>query len=266
MTAVTEDLIDGASFSESSNGLAATRTFLVTGLSGSPSFKTAEALFATGIPRFGDAHPNAPGVVVVSRTARPASRDSNASAIVQITYGQPTAEQGVPDAGGSSVQFSLGSSVQSVTTQKDASGNQILLSHTFTDTDESGNVTERIETQGGEVDIQVPQTVFRVTRRESQSPGANSLFYTGKINSVPFLGGEPKTWLCTRIEGDSDDGGETFVVAYEFQYNRETWDATVVFIDPDTGRPPKDLVDGEGIKTVRVYQLVDFNALNLGVV
>jgi hypothetical protein len=102
------------------------------------------------------------------------------------------------------------------------------------------------------------------SRREGFSPAFKSRNFVGRTNSGTWGGDPPGSWLCTRIEGVSDDGGQTFNVTYEFQYNIDTWLATVVFIDPDTGRPPENLIEGEGLKQVQVYPRVDFNLLNLG--
>ena len=96
-------------------------------------------------------------------------------------------------------------------------------------------------------------------------------------NAAISLTGDPdRTWLCTRIDGQSQDGGVSFVVTYEFQIRRgpylseatpptyQGWDAVVVYIDPETDKPIQEPVWGETIKLVRVYPEMDFAALNIG--
>ena len=48
---------------------------------------------------------------------------------------------------------------------------------------------------------------------------------------------------------------------YEFQYNPDTWDPTVRFIDSVTGKPPKDLVKDVGYKTVKKMPSCDFESV-----
>ncbi len=55
----------------------------------------------------------------------------------------------------------------------------------------------------------------------------------------------------------------TYLVDYEFQYLAETWDALVYWIDPDTNRPPSDLVLNTGYKRVQIYETANFASLSL---
>ena len=52
-------------------------------------------------------------------------------------------------------------------------------------------------------------------------------------------------------------------MTYEFEYRLNTWDVTVVFLDEKTNRPPEGLADGVEIETYEIYQLKNFNSLNV---
>ena len=50
---------------------------------------------------------------------------------------------------------------------------------------------------------------------------------------------------------------------YTFQYDPDTWDAHAVFIDPNTGKPPKGLEADVGEKWFEMYLTTDFSGLDL---
>ena len=41
----------------------------------------------------------------------------------------------------------------------------------------------------------------------------------------------------------------------------DTWDPTAVFIDARTNKPPPDLVEGVGFKTIQKHEKVDFDEI-----
>ena len=114
-----------------------------------------------------------------------------------------------------------------------------------------------------------------VTRQEDISGAAlnNKVRdFVGTINNAGWLlaPGDPAgVWLCAGIEGISNDNGLTYVVTYSFQYRADYWEITVVYIDPNTGRPPKDLAFGTsegdiGSRNRYAFQeSADFNELGL---
>ena len=117
--------------------------------------------------------------------------------------------------------------------------------------------------QGADVELSIPQLVLTETRKESSTPANTARAFVGKVNQFACFGGAARTWLCTRIEGTTNDRGASYEVTYEFQYNEQTWDAVVVFRDPNTQRPVDSPEEGEGIKTVQVYSVANFAALGL---
>ena len=74
--------------------------------------------------------------------------------------------------------------------------------------------------------------------------------------------------MCTRIDGVSNDGGETYRVTFEFQYNSRLWAFTGQWIDPETDLPVpvKDYdrrTAPEEERTFRVYDEIDFGILGI---
>ena len=112
----------------------------------------------------------------------------------------------------------------------------------------------------------------------------------GKINSDMFLPvpnkipspedkhARPGCWLCTGINASTNDSGVTYDVSYSFAFRPSVevggdeylkgWNAEAVFIDPATGRPPKDLgervsgLSGEAAwRSVQIYDEVAFSGI-----
>jgi hypothetical protein len=245
------DILEGYTVQQSANDLRAIRTAVLTGLDGAASALAYKALIHPDMPVMYAPHPTIPNLRLVRRSAEAIDADK---ARVTLEYALFLMLYELPHEG-DTPKIQVGSTVQEVATNMDVNGDQMFVSHTYPD----GRTVE----QGGEVQIQVPQTVFRLSRKENSSPEARARAFVGTVNSGPWKGDAARFWLCTRIEGNSDDGGETYDVAYEFQRNPNTWDALVVFIDPETNKPPNGLVDGTGLKTYQVYPATDFNFLEL---
>lgn len=93
----------------------------------------------------------------------------------------------------------------------------------------------------------VPSVVWRVTER------VGGLNVVSEAQNIVGTIDASHHWLCTRVDARSEDGGETYVVTYEYQFNPETWDVTVEWTDPETRKAPPDLVEGEGRQTFQIY-------------
>lgn len=119
--------------------------------------------------------------------------------------------------------------------------------------------------QAATVDVELPMQVRRYTRREIGSPDAKAQDFIGTINSKPFLGSERHFWMCTRLNGTSRDGGETWFVDYEFQRHPGTWDPEIFFLDSETGEAATVLFPSNEFpqRRVQVVDERDFNLLNL---
>lgn len=261
MATVTSDLVEHASLKEVDGILSATRGFMVDGIEGDPTAIAYLALFADGVPVAGAFHPTIPGIRASERAPIVLSPSQ---CIVVVTY-KPwrldiqRAEPGAPP------QIEIGASVQEAETNFDVNGTIITTPYKGKHLNSLGNLVEFSDIGTGTVKFEVPQLVFRYTRREKNSPQELARNYVGKVNSGFFLGDPSHTWLCARIEGSSDDGGLTYKTVYEFQRAHVDWRATVCYEDPDTGKIPNDVAPGNGKVVVEVYEEADFGALGLGV-
>lgn len=255
------DLIDEASAQSDENGVTAVRKFIVTGLSAQASGRMLEALNVVGIPRRGQTHPNLAGIVVKSVSASPCP-DSKGSAYVVVTYAAPTYNTQEPSKTAKPT-YRLGGNTTDFETSQDAKGNQMVLTHTKKTQDEDGNVVDEVlPPQPAKVTIQKPQAYLSCERPEPIPVNFKSLMtYIGCVNSAPFQGFPARYWLCTAI--DVDESGDRANVSYQFQLNFNTWDALLVYIDPATGAPVENPVEGKGIKSFKVYPEADFNQLGI---
>jgi len=217
-------------------------------LSGPEDVRLIDALLALDVPQRGDYHPVFTDLPVDNVRATPVA-DSSDMANVRIRYAYPTGAAGFinfPDET-APPQIEIVSAVVPMTTEfcyvgrgNNTQQNQIVLLH----------VTEEDETsvpryQVGEVEIQVPVAIVRYRRRERKNPQDKARDYVGTVNSKGVFGDVAHMWLCTRLGGPSDDGGQSYNVTYEFQRNVDSWDKVVVFRDPDTGYPMQIPTSGD---------------------
>jgi len=262
--AVVKDVVESAALTVAGTGTTATRLFVVSDLAGAPESRTARASFAPGIPQVGTPHPAVPGLVVESIGV--ACKDPE-TYFVTVNYKYPSGSGG-GSSPGSKAQISGGANAQTVQTNLDAKGRLMEISYAYkTGTDDApGSV---VKTQTGEVQIQVPMPVLRFTRREKLDPFDKIKKYVGKINGGAFRGDEKHYWLCSAIDFQSQDGGKTYDVTYEFIRNENTWSATVLYIDPTTGQPPSPEQSAlapevpNGVAQFDVYPEANFGGLNL---
>lgn len=120
----------------------------------------------------------------------------------------------------------------------------------------------------------IPERTIVITRQEViTGPAVSEMArdFVGKVNRSGWLlapGDLSHTWLCNGIEGVSNDNGLSYVITYSFQYREDKWTQTVIYLDPNTGRPPPDVAKGEGntISSKNTYAMqgnADFNELGL---
>jgi len=123
--------------------------------------------------------------------------------------------------------------------------------------------------QGGEISIFEPQEtlVMEGLYTTNDIRGLQKKLIN-HVNKDEWLGNPPRTWLVTAFEWESYDVEQTadtsnlmtFKIRIEFQYQRGTWDPTVVFKDPVDGKPPAGLKEDVGYKTIEYYPSVSFNS------
>lgn len=264
------DIDEGPSVTIDQDGPHATRVARVFGLRGTPSARLWYATQAPGVPQYGDHHPWIEFLPVSRVHAVLASEGTTDIATVTIDYGFSPGGVGSPTyfdnepSDTALPQLEVLTTVQLAQTQFDVNRVQIVVSRIIEDPDTQ---TSTVIEQAGSVDYQLPMETVRYMRREVQNPQGKARLYVGTINGTGVFNDGPHYWMCTRLDGVSDDGGATFNVTYEFQRNPDSWDPWIIFTDPETGKPvvltPEEATSGETVKQVVVYRQMDFWALNL---
>jgi len=266
MSMVKLELIDGQRGEKTASGWKLTRTAMVYGLTGTASARLVAAVTAVeaeGI-EIGDAHPAQSDCVLISMTP-----EARASDVVHVTmtYSSDPADRSEanpddPDY----AEIEVGSRCTQQETNKDVEGSTVTVGYTFPADYPIAEYTGRAVKASPKIPFLKPETTIVYTRKEKSDPTNKALNYVGRCNTGGWSRHPEATerqWLCTGIVGRSSDGGATYRVTYEFQYRGANWDPTVMYIDPNTGAPPNDLVYGTGEKIVQIYEMIDFNGLNL---
>lgn len=135
----------------------------------------------------------------------------------------------------------------------------IVVSHKYPYWDTSVSATSfdpnfpRTVFQGGEISIPFPQSNFGFSAIvTTNNPGAIEDALVAAINLKPWVGRPALTWICSEVTWEINNpmgnSGKPFPfdatdyrMSFEFQYNFDTWNPTVVFNDARTGRPPFDV-------------------------
>lgn len=249
------DLIEGSTIEETmENGVTATRTFIVSGISGAATARSFIALNSSGIPAILEYHPSITDLRCVSKNAEPVNGSSSQFRVTA----QYRAVDNTEDTEDPQAQMSIGSTVQEEQTSFDVNGTLIEIGPVTIDGVEHPKQT-------GHISAQKPQTTVTFKRRELEAPDLIAQNFTGKVNGAQFLGLGPDHILCTKIEGSSTDGGQTFDVTYEFQINFGKWFASIYYVDSEKSLPLEGATEANGgiKRNVQVYERADFNALAL---
>lgn len=260
-------LVDESSVTIGPDGIEATDVYVVSAVTGPAAIRPYLATQRPGIPQYGDRHP-IKGLSIDSVTCRPEVDSPNTFRIVTVAR-RPVIDSGSTGDEDEIDETDLGTlsffyTVRDQSTQFDADGNQITVTHTYTAADAHDRAGIEV-TQGGEVSIQTWQQGIRYTRRESTAPASLQADYGGRLNEREWNGYPAKTVLCVGVDGETQDGGATWSVNYNFLLDTfRNFKADVLFADPeDGGKPPPGLVEGKGYKSVDVYPVVDFGPLRI---
>lgn len=233
------------------------RSFLVKDLIGDADHRLNNAFYVAGIPQMGDPHKAREGAFV-SRLSASHLPDSPTKARVQVEWSFFAQPEERP-------LLEIVSVTVPKTTNFDVQGNPILLEHSIIIRDEeAGTSTEKkLPPQVVAVDYQASEDYVIFRRREAFDPWALSRLYKGTVNARPVFGDRERMWMCTQLDGFTDDGGASWNVTYAFQKNIDTWDIRAIYRDPATGEGVVDPIEGKGIKWVELYPATDFEALDL---
>jgi hypothetical protein len=258
------DRIDDLSLQEEGGVIQSlTRRALVVGLSSKGWSTLTEALAEAGVPAANSYLDEAsyPHLQLIRRDARVVDVDKAEALLTYEKASGPTQDLGSLEYSGTPtlsrpVAGVMSTSIVQKTTNKDANGNLITVSHTWPDDDP--NYPGETHTQTGEINVYLAQKTLTVSGfRTTVEPWVFNKRLVGFVNNGNFYGESSRSWMCTEV--GFDKVSETvYDMSFQFQHNSDGWDPTAVFIDQRTGQPPADLVDGVGIKTVRYQGVVDF--------
>ena len=163
-------------------------------------------------------------------------------------------------------RIEVGAAISQVETNRWWDGTRIAVGYTYSSSyapDPRGVAGTTVNPpQGGRTTKLAPEATVRLCRKEYGSPLVKATQYVGTMNDNTFMALPAKRWLCTKIQGISEDR-IWFDVEYEFQAREDTWDNEVGFINPDDGMVPSDAVEGNGILRVQVQKMMNFTNLNL---
>lgn len=252
--AIVVNLINGAAVTEDENGYATTMACQVSGLVGSPDEIVYAAMTTPGIPQRGDYHAAIPDVRVASREGK--AIDAGTVEIL-VHYKNLNPKDQLPDAA-QPAQIEVLTSIQEVETNRDKDDNLMKVTYNSSE----GETVDQVVT----VRKNEPQTIVRYSRKEPLSPGDKAKSFVGTVNAAPVFNDPERFWLCSRIDGSSDDGGKSYTVVYEFIRNRDTWDVVARYVDPATGMTPGDVTFGDqanGTAVFEVYPQSDFFELGI---
>lgn len=120
-------------------------------------------------------------------------------------------------------------------------------------------------TQGAAVSVMRHAGEYKATGTitlTANTPEVLKANFDGYINSAEWKGNAIGTVMCTGCDYETVDyAAKRYRFTFSFQYKEQGWQPEVVFVDPNTGQPPPDLVSGTGRKTITWYPSVDFNSL-----
>lgn len=260
--AVTLDILEGHHAEVSMKGWTVERLAIVTGLTGDADAKIYNASTVSGMPLIGASHPTIPYCKLERKVLNAITTEE---VRFRLIY---TQSYGSIGSGRPTDTIQVGGGLQQEESNLDAGSNVMTVSYAYPSNYPAswGDFAGQTMTQGGLPPRLIPQHGITITKLEYINPAPKARTYIGTVNNGPWsldTSAAARTWLCTGIIGNSDDAGQTYYVTYSFQYRPDTWDSTIVFIDPATGRPPPDASSGNGMETYQRYTMMNFNNLGL---
>lgn len=148
---------------------------------------------------------------------------------------------------------------------KAAPRTQLAVAHTFPETDLDITAAPfdkslpRTVVQTGEINVPFPAKGFSLQGMIfTPDIGRIAEDLVAHINEELLLGQPPGYWICSEFTWEMHNafptvwqrGQGAYKVSMEFQYNYDTWDVDVVFVDKRTGQPPSNLQKGTAEATI----------------
>jgi len=234
------------------------RTLTVTGVSGSDHEILYNALSETNVPDPGDELSNDSNMILLKRNAHVVGKNAD-GAIVEIDIEYSSRRFYVFN----TWKFEIDTNMQGIRSQNDRYGNQIIVSHTYPNTDPQ--YAGYPSSQGGWIDVLTPSMILRAAGNYiTNRPDIIARQWIGAVNSSSWAAGAAGTWLCSSVkaaEQDNSTSPPTWRMDFEFQHDQRGWQPAAVYIDPRTGSPPANVVNGVGIVTVQWYPELQFRVL-----
>jgi len=248
MTIVRYDL-EGSSLSEQAGEInSVTRVCVVAGITGYQNAGHAMqlALQTPAIPQPSEPLFSGSNVLVTSRSAKMFTWDASTNVCtVEVTINYELCRNETDN------QYPLrgSSSLQQIETEKDADGEDLALDykgHKYV-----GQITPSV----------VTSATSRETVESTNDPEGLKHAWAGSVNSAPWQGREPGSWLCTNVEYeplDMSSDPRKYRFKFEFEHNPQKHEYWVVYRD-ESGRIPSDIEQyPEARKLAKWYPDKDF--------
>lgn len=253
------ELVENARASWTTNGIMATREFLVTGLT-STTGPLLQAMTAPNLPLFGDPHPDNGLIYVSGIEPTPFAKNSRTEARVLYTYTAPSGNNL------NQVIQSYSAFTREVPTNFDWEGDLIRVNY-FT----------------GANQVNLPEAIGRVSGASAEGALVLDLLlstdptayidYLNVVNDSPWRGRPPYTWWVSAVNVEKSKFQSGWQLKMVIRYREETWIRPSFYrvngIIPADIQPltPQDFLPynaGNGWTTVlpRGLKLGDLNGLN----
>ena len=274
MSTIRPDIRDGASGRLSADGWECERVMVVENMTkGSAASRLYRSALAPGVPRLYSQHPSIPHCLLREIRAEP----NESGTVITLRLAYRTDLEKIADAAAAVRLVRVSASVVAHDVNTDITGQPLVVSYVSRSEGGGGEQT-------GTVSLLEPQITVAYDAGARTVPAAVQRYiaeckrYVGLVNSgaCPWdSSAKPREWLCTGINGTTEDGGETWNSEPSFQYSRWDpdyhyfgWDAFIAWKDPNTGRPPSDVMwvterTHNGMNRYQIYNMVDFRAMNL---
>ncbi len=260
ITSYKEDLVRGAQASQNLFETRQIRVFQVYGMSAFPAnSRPLIAINVQGIPRLGDAHPNAAfaGMIVVDQGTEVADNDDVMNVFITYRWRNYLG----------SYLKSCGGSLQDVPKVLQTYGTASTATAVTVNYTTSGDTT--VYSYVPIVRQNVIQALISFKFLEQVDPEYFNSFYPGTVNSVPWRGYPSRTLMILPINGSTQDNF-WYDNTYTFRFKADTYDEYAFYHTPQ-GVVPQDIArsvvydgsvtEGNGWKRLRVLPMVDFNSI-----
>lgn len=258
------DPVGEAELQRTKDGIELFRTARITGTSGATAVdKLLDALATEGLPAIGDALAADKPWLRLQRIIPREGRDGEID--VGLVYS--TQSDALTGSAGYA-RIRVGAEVEQIEVKYDYLGQEYALQYHYP-ADYKAN--EKLAGTDSEVaqarwTIDRSRRVVTYTRTEAVSPAVLQDLYLDTVNAAgwnAFPADAAGTWRCISVEAEANYGGVSWEVTYVFKHRAEGWYTVVAWEDPNTGKPPADLIEGLGWHKIVDYRQQSYTPLGL---